>query len=81
MTNRFATYLEIDLNALEQNYIFLKQKLSPKTKFLAVVKAFAYGSVANAVAAKLEALGIDYFAVAYTQEGVKLRQSPVFGSL
>ncbi len=78
MTNRFATYLEIDLNALEQNYIFLKQKLSPKTKFLAVVKAFAYGSVANAVAAKLEALGIDYFAVAYTQEGVKLRQSGIW---
>lgn len=73
MNKRFPTFLEIDLNALESNFFHLKQKLSESTKFLAVIKAFAYGSAASEVAKKLESLGVDYFAVAYTQEGLALR--------
>ena len=33
------TVLEIDLNALERNVQYLKNKLKPTTWFLAVVKA------------------------------------------
>lgn len=71
------TVLEINLNALAHNYRFLKGKLRPETKFLAVVKAFAYGSDAARVALKMQALGVDYFAVAYCKEGIALRKAGI----
>ncbi|MDX1314495.1 MAG: alanine racemase [Eudoraea sp.] len=73
MADSRETVLEIDLRALEHNYRFLRSKINPNTKFLAVVKAYAYGSETIAIAKKLEALGVDYFAVAYTREGAVLR--------
>ncbi len=73
MSDPKETVLEIDLGALEHNYHFLRSRLNPNTKFLAVVKAFAYGSEAIAIAKKLQALKVDYFAVAYTKEGAILR--------
>jgi alanine racemase len=71
------TTLVIDLTALEHNYSFLKSKLAPETKFMAVVKAFAYGSDMIAIAKKLEALKVDYLAVAYVKEGVLLRDAGI----
>jgi alanine racemase len=71
------TILEIDLSALNHNFRFLKSKISSRTKFLAVVKAFAYGSDANEIALYLQDLGVDYFAVAYTSEGVALRDAGI----
>ncbi|WP_422106546.1 alanine racemase [Winogradskyella sp.] len=68
------TVLEIDLGALTHNFNYLKSKLLPNTKFLAVVKAFAYGSDSVEIAKHLETLKVDYFAVAYTREGVLLRE-------
>ena len=59
------------------NLDYLKSKLKPSTKFLAVVKAFAYGNDAITIAKYLESLGVDYFAVAYTQEGVNLRKAGI----
>ncbi len=67
------TTLEIDLKALKQNYTHLRSKLKTNTKFLAVVKAFGYGSDSCMVAKTLQDSGADYFAVAYTNEGVALR--------
>jgi alanine racemase len=81
MSNIGETTLAIDLPALAHNFNFIKSKLNATTKFLAVVKAFAYGSDMVAISKKLESLGVDYFAVAYVKEGVLLRdagiQSPV----
>ncbi len=71
------TTLEINLPALSHNYAFLKSKIAPETKFMAVVKAFGYGSDAVEVALHLQQLGVDYFAVAYTQEGVTLRDAGI----
>ncbi|MCK0189562.1 alanine racemase [Arenibacter sp. F20364] len=71
------TVLEIDLRALEHNYRYLRSKIDPGTKFLGVVKAFAYGSDSIAIAKKLESLGADYLAVAYTAEGVALRNAGI----
>ena len=71
------TVLEIDLNALTHNYNYLRSKLKPETKFLAVVKAFAYGSDAIEISKHLESLNVDYFAVAYVKEGVALRNAGV----
>lgn len=72
-----ATYLEIDLGALAHNYTYLKSKVLPDIKMLAVTKAFGYGSDAVAVAKKLESLGADYFAVAYAKEGTALRKGGI----
>ncbi|MHA7844052.1 MAG: alanine racemase [Winogradskyella sp.] len=71
------TVLEIDLGALTHNFNYLKSKLQPNTKFLAVVKAFAYGSDSVAIAKHLESLNVDYLAVAYAKEGVLLRDAGV----
>ncbi|MRI01255.1 alanine racemase [Kriegella sp. EG-1] len=77
MTNNSETVLEIDLSALEHNYNFFKSLIQPSTKFLAVVKAYAYGSDAIQIAKKLESLKVDYFAVAYVNEGVQLRDAGI----
>lgn len=77
MSKAKETVLEIDLGALTHNYNYLKSKLQYPTKFLAVVKAFAYGSDAVEVAKHLQKLKVDYFAVAYTAEGVALRNAGI----
>lgn len=71
------TVLEIDLNSLEHNYRHLRSKIPVGTKFMAVVKAFAYGSDATGIAKKMENLGVDFFAVAYVAEGVSLRKNGI----
>ncbi|WP_299115020.1 alanine racemase [uncultured Winogradskyella sp.] len=71
------TVLEIDLGALTHNFNYLKSKLQPQTRFLAVVKAFAYGSDSVEIAKHLQKLNVDYFAVAYTKEGVALRDAGI----
>ncbi|WP_179334391.1 alanine racemase [Winogradskyella costae] len=77
MSRALETILEIDLGALTHNFNYLKSRLQPETKFLAVVKAFAYGSDSVEIAKHLETLSVDYFAVAYTQEGIALRDAGV----
>ena len=77
MTNAGQTVLEIDLNALKHNLEYLKSRIPEGTKFLAVVKAFAYGSDAIKIASFLEKQKVDYFAVAYVNEGVLLRKAGI----
>lgn len=71
------TRLEIDLSALAHNYRYLRSGLAAETRFMGVVKAQAYGSDAVAIAKKLEALGADYLAVAFTAEGSFLRRAGI----
>lgn len=71
------TVLEINLKALSLNLKHLQSRLQPNTKFMAVVKAFAYGNDPCEIAHFLENLNVDYFAVAYTNEGVALRESGI----
>lgn len=77
MSKATETVLEIDLRALEHNYRYLKGRLKPETRFLGVVKAFAYGNDSVTIARKLEALDADYLAVAYVKEGVVLRDAGI----
>ncbi len=77
MAKTDQTVLEIDLGALTHNFNYLKSKLQSNTKFLAVVKAFAYGSDTIEIAKHLEFLKVDYFAVAYASEGVALRDAGI----
>ena len=72
-----GTVLEINLDALTHNLNFYRKKVGPETKIMAMVKAFAYGSGSSEVAALLQYNRVDYLGVAYTDEGVVLRQSGI----
>ena len=76
MGNSHVTVLEINLNAIEHNLNVFKSRLLPETKVLAVVKAFAYGSSSVEIAKFLESK-VAYFAVAYLDEGVALREAGI----
>lgn len=71
------TILEINLGNLTHNYRFLRSKVDKDVKFLSVVKAHSYGSDSVVIAKKLEELGTDYFAVAYVEEGIMLRENGI----
>lgn len=72
-----GTRLEVDLTALAHNFQYLKSKIPQDTLFMSVVKANAYGHGVVPVAQKLQELGTDYFAVAYVEEGVVLRDAGI----
>jgi len=72
-----GTTLEINLNALTHNYNFYKRQIPPETKVMVMVKAFAYGGGAAEIANHLQAMGVDYLAVAFTDEGVSLREKGI----
>ena len=74
--NNHVTILEIDGNALKHNLQYFKDKLETNTKTLVVVKAFGYGSEAVKIAKFLKN-NVDYFAVAYTDEGIALRKAGI----
>ncbi len=71
------TVLEINLNAFTENLNYYKKLLHTKTKVMAMVKAFSYGSGSYEVASHLESLGVDYLAVAYADEGIALRKNGI----
>ena len=77
MNPKPATYLEINLQAIRHNYKLLRGKLRPNTRFLAVIKAFSYGHEDVVIARMLEKEGVDYFGVAYLEEGIRLRNAGI----
>ena len=76
MESNHVTVLNIDLNAIDFNFNYFKSKLKKTTKILVVVKAFGYGSDSVAIAKFLENKA-DYFAVAYLDEGIALRNAGI----
>jgi Alr-MurF fusion protein len=71
------TILEINLNKLANNFNYLKSKLKPDTKIIAVLKAYAYGHGDIAIASYLEKLGAHALWVADFEEGTRIRQSGI----
>jgi len=71
------TVLEFNLGALTHNLNYYRSKLSPHTKVMVMVKAFAYGSDSYIVAKHLQFHRVDYLAVAYVDEGVALRKREI----
>ncbi|MEG1658319.1 MAG: alanine racemase [Oscillibacter sp.] len=71
------TWAEIDLDALAHNYHVLRERAGREAKFLAVVKADAYGHGAVRVARKLETLGAEYLGVSNLEEAQELRLNGV----
>jgi alanine racemase len=64
------TVLEINLN-------YYRSIIDKKTKLMAMVKAFSYGSGSFEIANILQFQGIDYLAVAYADEGIELRKAGI----
>lgn len=71
------TVLEINLNSLLSNLNFYRSKLNPGVKVMAMVKAFSYGSGTFELANMLQYNKVDYLAVAYTDEGIALREGGI----
>ncbi len=72
-----TTRLEINLDAMVANLNYVRGKLSPETKIIAMVKASGYGSGDYEVAKTLQDQGVDYLAVAFVDEGVTLREKGI----
>ncbi|WP_026461842.1 bifunctional UDP-N-acetylmuramoyl-tripeptide:D-alanyl-D-alanine ligase/alanine racemase [Adhaeribacter aquaticus] len=72
-----GTVLEVNMDALVHNLNFYRAKLKPETKIMVMVKAFAYGSGSYEIANLLQFHRADYLAVAYTDEGVQLRENGI----
>lgn len=72
-----TTTLEVNLNNLSYNLNYYRTLIGSNVKCMAMVKALSYGSGSVEVAYELEKQHIDYLAVAYTDEGVSLRQGGI----
>lgn len=71
------TVLEINLDALVHNLNFYKSRLNKGVKLMVMVKAAAYGNRSFEVANLLNHNQVDYLAVAFTNEGVELREQGI----
>ncbi len=72
-----STILEVDLNSIEHNLNYFRSKLDKRTKLMIMVKAFSYGSSGFEIPNLLQYHKVDYLGVAYTDEGVRLRENEI----
>jgi len=77
-TKRFAhpAWIEIDLDQFVKNIQALK-KFAPGKKICLTVKANAYGHGIIPISKAAEEHGVDYLAVAHSQEGAMLREAGI----
>lgn len=68
------TIMQVNLPALAYNLNYHRNRLRPDTKMVAMVKASSYGLGDVELVNTLVDQGVDYLAVAYTDEGVRLRK-------
>ena len=73
--------MTVDLSAVRSNVALLRERLGPRTKLMAVVKADGYGHGAVEVGLEAAASGADALAVVTANEAVILRDSGFDGKL
>ena len=73
-SNPHTTVLDLDMGRLAHNLECHREQW--KKPIMGMVKAFAYGA-GEAVAVELDRLGIDRLAVAFAEEGIRLRKKGV----
>lgn len=71
------TWAEINLDNLAFNFHSVKKFVGENIRYMAVVKADAYGHGAIKCSQRLEREGIDWFGVALPTEGVELRNNGI----
>ena len=74
------TWAEVDLTAIEHNFMAVRNRLPRDKKLLVTVKANGYGHGAVRVAQLLEGKA-DYFALAAMDEAVQLRHAGITGPM
>ncbi len=72
-----TTTLEVNLDAMVENLNHYRAQMSPETKLTAMVKASSYGAGEGEVAQMLQYQGVDYLAVAFADEGSRLREQGI----
>lgn len=75
------TYASVSLQNIRHNILLMRARLRPETKYLAVVKANAYGHGMEAVANCALDSGASYLGVAFAEEGVRLRESGILAPI
>ena len=73
--------VEIDLSALQENFLSIQKAVGLRVKIMAIVKSDAYGHGLVACAKALYRAGARTFGVAEVWEGVKLRQAGLDGDI
>jgi alanine racemase len=71
---KHRTKVTVNLSAIKHNVAYYRKHLPQYVKVLCMVKADAYGAGTGVVSPYLEQLGVDYFGVAFADEGVQLKQ-------
>lgn len=71
------TVLEINLGALARNLEHFRMLAPRGVKMMVMLKAFGYGSGDREIAGMLARRGVEYLAVAYADEGVRLREAGI----
>lgn len=71
------TVFEIDMDALAYNLNAFRERLKPDVKLMVMVKAQGYGTGSVDIAQFLEFSRVDYLGVAFTDEGVELRNQGI----
>ena len=72
-----STYASVSLSNLSRNIELIRSRCKPETKYLAVVKANAYGHGMEAVANCALESGAEYLGVAFAEEGERLRAAGI----
>jgi alanine racemase len=75
------TYAEVNLSALKHNIAEIRKLLAPSVKFMAVVKANAYGHGAPAVARAAVEAKAEYLGVANLKEALELREAGILSPI
>ncbi|MDE6377430.1 MAG: alanine racemase, partial [Duncaniella sp.] len=74
---RNETVLEINLDAVVDNFNFFRSLIRPTTGIVCMIKASGYGAGSHELARTLQSQGASYLAVAVHDEGADLRQAGI----
>ncbi len=71
------SWVEVDLDILMENIKAVREAVRPETALMVVVKANAYGHGVTEVAKCAAKAGVTWFAVAYIEEALALREAGI----
>lgn len=74
---RHETVLEINLDAVVDNFNAFRSRIRPETGIACMIKASGYGAGSHELARTLQAQGATYLAVAVHDEGAELRRAGI----
>jgi len=70
-------WIEIDLKALRNNFLTIRNHIERNVKIMAIIKQEAYGHGLIPIAKELINLGVDFFGVGSLEEAISLRKADI----